>query len=213
LFILIDRSEGGGSIRDGSIEVMIHRRLLFDDSLGVGEPLSETAFGQGLVVRGRHYIILETPATSALHHRVASQNLYMHPIATISLPQSTFANYSAAYRLTWSALTDVLPLNVHLLTLDQLGGKDFLVRVENFFELNEDDTYSHPVTFDLQSLFKMIGTISVATELTLGANLPLADMKRLEWLTGDEKLSQTDVPSKLFQKWIVSNDKKMLFLF
>ena len=66
------------------------------------------------------------------------------------------------------------------------------------FELNEDDTYSHPVTFDLQSLFKSIGTISTSVEMTLGANLPYANMKRLDWVTGDEHLSQMDVPSKNF---------------
>ena len=59
--MIVDRSEGGGSIQDGSIEVMVHRRTLYDDSLGVGEPLNETAFGEGLVVRGKHVLILESP--------------------------------------------------------------------------------------------------------------------------------------------------------
>ncbi|CAF1134082.1 unnamed protein product [Adineta steineri] len=35
--ILTDRSEGGASLFDGSVELMIHRRLLYDDNLGVGE--------------------------------------------------------------------------------------------------------------------------------------------------------------------------------
>ena len=32
---------------------MIHRRLLYDDAFGVGEPLNETAIGQGLDDRGK----------------------------------------------------------------------------------------------------------------------------------------------------------------
>ena len=65
-----------------------------------------------------------------------------------------------------------LPLNVHLLTLDQLSDQKIFSFVLNIiFELNEDDTYSHPVTFDLQSIFRSIGTISTTVELTLGANL------------------------------------------
>ncbi|CAF4290297.1 unnamed protein product [Adineta steineri] len=32
LTILTDRSEGGGSMRDGSIEIMLHRRILHDDT-------------------------------------------------------------------------------------------------------------------------------------------------------------------------------------
>ena len=31
----------------------VHRRLLNDDSFGAGEPLNETAYGQGLVVKGQ----------------------------------------------------------------------------------------------------------------------------------------------------------------
>jgi lysosomal alpha-mannosidase len=188
--IYIDRSEGGGSISDGSIEIMLHRRLLYDDRLGEGEPLNETAFGEGLVIRGKHVLIVQSPALSARYHRVGAQQLYMHPLATYSLTQQTYDNYSVAYIQTWSALTDTLPLNVHLLTLDQIGPKDFLVRVEHYFELFEDDTYSQPVTIDLQSIFKSIGTISNTVELALGGNVALANFQRLEWLTTDGESSR-----------------------
>jgi lysosomal alpha-mannosidase len=184
-----DRSQGGGSIHDGSIEVLIHRRLVYDDNLGVNETLNETAYGKGLVIRGKHILIVEEPETSAFYHRVRSQQLYMHSLATYSLTQQAYAEYSVAYHQTWSALTDALPLNIHLLTLDQLGPKDYLVRVEHYFELNEDTLYSKPVTIDLQSIFKSIGTISNAVELTLAANLPLADLKRLDWITNDQESS------------------------
>jgi len=173
---------------------MLHRRLLYDDRFGVGEPLNETAFGEGLVVRGKHILIVQPPTLSALYHRVGSQQFYMHPLATFGLTQLAYADYSAAYRQTWSALTDTLPLNVHLLTLDQLGPKDYLVRVENYFELFEDDTYSHPATIDLQSIFKSIGNITNALELALGGNVPLANVQRLIWTTGAEESSYVPVP-------------------
>lgn len=194
--IRADRSEGGGSIQDGSMEIMIHRRTLYDDSLGVGEPLNETAFGQGLVVRGRHLLIAERPEASALLHRVGSQRLYMPPLATLALPTQTYADYSAAYRQTWSALAAPLPLNLHLLTLDQLDAKNFIVRVEHYFELNEDANYSHPITFDLQTIFQAIGTINSAVELTLAANLNIADLKRLDWVTSEGESSKINAPRK-----------------
>jgi lysosomal alpha-mannosidase len=178
---------------------LLHRRVLHDDKFGVDEVLNETAFGQGLVIRGRHILIVQPPVSSALYHRVGSQQLYMHPLATYSLTQQTYADYSAAYRQTWSTLTDVLPLNVHLLTLDQLGPKDFLIRVEHYFELNEDDTYSHPVTINLQSIFKSIGTINNTVELTLAANFPLSELQRLNWKTTDMESSYVTVPSMLFE--------------
>jgi lysosomal alpha-mannosidase len=175
---------------------MVHRRILHDDSEGVDEPLNETAFDKGLVVRGKHLLILESPASSALVHRVSAQRLFMHPIATYALPQTSYANYSSAYRQTWSALSEAMPLNVHLLTLDQLNPKQFLIRVEHYFELNEDETYSQPVKVDLQVLFKSLGTITNLTELTLSANLPLSQLHRLDWMTNDKESSHVDMPSK-----------------
>ena len=53
LTINIDRAEGGGSLKNGELQLMVHRRLLYDDSRGVGEPLNETGTtGLGLVVTG-----------------------------------------------------------------------------------------------------------------------------------------------------------------
>ena len=42
--VLTDRSQGGSSINDGDVELMLHRRLLHDDAFGVGEALNEIAF-------------------------------------------------------------------------------------------------------------------------------------------------------------------------
>ena len=36
-----DRAQGGASIKEGELELMIHRRCLHDDARGVGEPLNE----------------------------------------------------------------------------------------------------------------------------------------------------------------------------
>ena len=88
----------------------------------------------------RHFLIVESPEKSALYHRTAAQRLFMRPLTTYALPNVSYANYSTTYRQTWSALNDSLPYNVHLLTFDQWTSKVFLVRVEHYFELNEDAT-------------------------------------------------------------------------
>lgn len=52
--------------------------MLHDDSFGVGEPLNETGTdGLGLVVRGKHVIIVDTPAASVALHRDLAQRIFM----------------------------------------------------------------------------------------------------------------------------------------
>ena len=68
LTVLTDRSQGGASINDGQIELMVHRRTLNDDNLGVGEPLNETGInGKGLRVRSRN--LKEIPNVNVLIFR------------------------------------------------------------------------------------------------------------------------------------------------
>jgi hypothetical protein len=42
--VVTDATMGGSSMRDGSLEVMTHRRLTHDDHRGVGEPLDEVHY-------------------------------------------------------------------------------------------------------------------------------------------------------------------------
>ena len=179
---------------------MVHRRILTNDPItgSLNEPLNETAYGQGLVVRGRHLIIIDTPKDSASIHRPNAQQLYMQPISTFAVTNLSYNNYSANYRQTWSALVDTMPRNLHLLTLDQLGPKEYLVRVEHYFELNEDVIYSQPIQIDLQKLFTSLGKISDVKELTLTANLLFSDMKRLNWTTTENESSYWNKTSECF---------------
>lgn len=56
--LITDRAQGGSSLEDGEVELMVHRRCLHDDAFGVDEALNETAYGEGLVVRGSHYLLV-----------------------------------------------------------------------------------------------------------------------------------------------------------
>ncbi|UJR17842.1 hypothetical protein I4U23_004741 [Adineta vaga] len=118
LKILTDRSQGGSSIHDGSIELMIHRHTLYDDNLGVGEPHNETAYCQGLVICGKHILIIEPPEKSVEHHHPITQTRFMSPFSTYALPNLSYTNYSLNYHHTCSALMKSLPYNIHLLTFD-----------------------------------------------------------------------------------------------
>lgn len=71
--VLIDRAQGGSSLADGSLELMVHRRLLHDDAFGVDEALNETAFGKGLIARGKHFIVFGSKDASVRPSVVAHE--------------------------------------------------------------------------------------------------------------------------------------------
>ncbi|XP_063575291.1 lysosomal alpha-mannosidase isoform X12 [Pongo abelii] len=77
LTVLTDRSQGGSSLRDGSLELMVHRRLLKDDGRGVSEPLMEN--GSGAWVRGRHLVLLDTAQAAAAGHRLLAEQEVLAP--------------------------------------------------------------------------------------------------------------------------------------
>ena len=70
LNIITDRCQGGASLSDGSLELMVQRRLLRDDNRGVGEPLNEPGLdGNGLVVRGVHRVSISSAANAGRARR------------------------------------------------------------------------------------------------------------------------------------------------
>jgi hypothetical protein len=78
------------------------------------------------------------------------------------------------------------PINIHLLTFDQLNTKEYLIHIEHYFQFNEDEIYSEPVTIDLQTLFKSIGKIGEIIELTLNVDLSLSELHRLNRIIKDQ---------------------------
>jgi lysosomal alpha-mannosidase len=55
--IMNDRAQGGSvsGLKDGTVELMIHRRLVTDDGIGIHEVLNEKEYNKGLYARGQHY--------------------------------------------------------------------------------------------------------------------------------------------------------------
>lgn len=80
LAVLNDRAQGGSSLFDGVVELMVHRRLLHDDAFGVGEALNETT-----VARGRHYVFLG-PRQGPEPSQVARERLLQSDLITSVWP-------------------------------------------------------------------------------------------------------------------------------
>ncbi|KAK8768601.1 hypothetical protein V5799_014933, partial [Amblyomma americanum] len=177
LTVLTDRSQGGSSLQDGSVELMVHRRLLYDDAFGVGEALNESYFGgHGLVVRGTHRVVVSPVAQAALLHRPLAQTAYAAP-ALFFAPVDA-ATYAEQCSTTCSALAAPLPPNVHLLTLEHWGDDKVLLRLEHFYE-NKDQAgqLSKPANFSLQAVF--VRNIESITETSLAVTKTKEETSRL----------------------------------
>lgn len=194
LTVVIDRPEGVGSLKDGDLGIMLHRRLLHDDGFGVGEPLNETAYGDGLVVRGRHVVQLGSSADSispAVRYRLRAQETVLSPWPSFVATDLTQEEWSDTYNTQAQAVSTInLPNNVNLLTLEQwTDPSQVLVRLEHLFEIDEDEELSQAVTVDLQDLFGSSEIASVE-ELTLGANQLKSSLKRMQWPTESKRTNK-----------------------
>ena len=202
LTVMTDRSLGCSSIVDGSLELMIHRRLLYNDGTVDGEPLNEPGRdGNGIIVRGRFLILLEPSKRSARVHRPVGEEEFLRPLLAFSQGAQSLTHHHKIkqdiqilerYKVLkgheryqddhqkdeYQALTRALPANVHLLTLEK-HGKVLLLRLEHQFAVSEDDELSKPVTVQLKGLFNDFTILSV-TELNLSADLIKTDLKYAE---------------------------------
>ncbi|KAG1649694.1 Lysosomal alpha-mannosidase [Nymphon striatum] len=195
LTILTDRSQAGASIYQGSMELMVHRRLLYDDGFGVDEPLNEVAYGVGVVARGIHYVQLSKVESANVLHRKLGQQLFMSPWISFSESKSDESNKKKQF----SGLKKTLPSNVHLLTLEKWTAGTILIRLEHFFEKVDDPKGSiktsarfskgkrFKINFSLCFVLNLFNTFDVVdgTEMSLDGVHPLSEMKRLKWKTSD----------------------------
>ncbi len=184
LIIVNDRSQGGSSINDGQIEIMVHRRLLYDDFRGVGEALNERAFGTGLIVNGKHSVKVSSDGElSAQWLRQKMQQSFLQPTLLFiptSAPLDEWLAEEAAAK-TYSALAQDLPENIIILTLEKWNDQgDVLIRLEHTYDEGEHPELSAPVTVDLTQLFSDFQFVS-AVEMTLGGNMELSAQERLHW--------------------------------
>ncbi|KAF6207869.1 hypothetical protein GE061_016318 [Apolygus lucorum] len=191
--VVTDRSQGGSSLQDGTMELMVHRRLSHDDAFGVGEALNETAFGKGLVVRGIHYIV---PGSHADARKVV-QNKVLHPWYFLSSAKNIpFEDWRTRYRMVMDGLKKSLDDRVQVLTLEPWKSDGtHILRLENIMEINDDPKGNDPVTINLDDLFAH-WTVLEATEMVLGANAPKSEVERLKWteLGSQPSPSVTPVP-------------------
>jgi lysosomal alpha-mannosidase len=184
--VMTDRAQGGSSLNDGQLELMVHRRMFHDDGRGVGEPLNETGqFGDGLVVRGRHFVILDNFINSTIYHRTLGETLLLTPQAALTASDATYDDWVKKYPPYYYGLVEDLPLNVHLLTLERLDNAHHILRLEHQVPIDEAPL-NFTVNLTLDGMFSLMKVVE-SVELGLGGNAALTDIARLHWNTDSSR--------------------------
>jgi len=192
--ILTDRSQGGGSLNDGQFELMFHRRLLWDDGRGVGEPLNETdgitsypdphRLGTGLHITGSHYVYVDTPGNSLRVVRGTQSRLFSPLVLEFTTLTGNVQQWISSHTVTQSWAKEELPLNVELMTLQPIGATERILRLSHQFGVGEDSKYASPVTIDISKLFSF--PVMNLKEVSLTTNKNVGEMKQMKWKTTDD---------------------------
>lgn len=115
--VLNDRAQGGSSLFDGSIELMVHRRLLKDDAFGVEEALNETeSNSKGLVARGKHWVIIGSKSDShPLGWTVAARERFLQNEKLMPTMQFFSDASNANYSHWMQRYTNIVSLKLSLI--------------------------------------------------------------------------------------------------
>lgn len=134
--LLNDRSQGGSSLHEGQLELMIQRRLLYDDSRGVGEALNERNLdGSGVTQKVRHLLGFFNQQEQPNFHRQLQYQLDLEPIQY----------YSTSTNIDFP--TTLLDDNLRMLAYDAglvktylqpwIHDGQYLLRIQNFNEVGD----------------------------------------------------------------------------
>ena len=207
LAVVTDRSQGGASLTDGSLELMVHRRILADDARGVGEALNETCqgiepeppygnsarLGDGIVIKGIHRILIGSSGGARLARSVMD-DAFVDPLVFVGTAP---AGQPIPFQVgNVSAFQTALPANIMLVTFTRLvpdGGEEdddhdpnlsaYLIRLGHQYGIGEDENMSVPVKVDLSTTIFYKHKIVSITEKTLSGNQDYSSWveRRFDW--------------------------------
>lgn len=162
---------------------------------GVDEPLNETSsgmshypswerYGDGIVVRGKHLVLLSNIQEAMRELRTMMDEQFLPLFSFYSPIQVSSSNLASKALLKASPLGAELPKNIHLVTLESISESQLLVRLAHQFAVGEDAELSADVAVDLKKVLSPYSPQSCA-EYTLSANELYEErqQKKVQWKT------------------------------
>lgn len=185
LNVVVDRGHGVGSAIDGMFEIMLKRRTLGDDNLGVGEPLKENDHYQQTL-----WLTLGSIKGSVEIHKRLDLELNHAPVPFYFVTEKPLEKVSA------SLLKKDLPINVQLLNfqVNQLADEDYLLRFHHLYTKGEDTVLAQPVVFDINDYFKDIQVKEMKEMVLTGMfTREQVEKERMTWDIEDSKKQEEPI--------------------
>ncbi|XP_053921874.1 epididymis-specific alpha-mannosidase isoform X2 [Cuculus canorus] len=206
LMLLAERAHGVSSLGNGQVEVMLHRRLWNNLQWDLNYNLT---LNDSSVVYPVIWLILGSKAITNIFYQTSRLALEHRPVIMFGelsgdkpkLPGQLQQNDVPGPPVT-------LPPNLHLQTLSipgwryssnhaeqvhsirmgkqKQGDADFsrvLLRIRHLYEVGEDPVLSQPVTVNLKSLLKGLGSVMLVEERSLTGTWDVKALKRWKWKT------------------------------
>lgn len=119
-------------------------------------------------------------------HRKLAQEIFMDKVmAFASIPERPGhldnADLLSTRNTVMSKLSNILPKNIHVLTLEPVSRSQILLRLEHFYERAEDPTNSEAVIIPIKSIVHALPFVKNCKETALGGNQWIEKVKRFEW--------------------------------
>ncbi|EGR31388.1 hypothetical protein IMG5_110930 [Ichthyophthirius multifiliis] len=178
--LINDRAQGGTSLLNGQLELMIHRRILQDDSRGVAQNLNEldeVKKSQGLEQRIRHFLVFQSEKDIQNINinlmRKMQLNFEMSPLIFYSASNSQqFQNNKESEKINTLLQNKNEYIKIYIQKVDDFNDLDqiYLLRLCN---LNDKNI----------SYFELQNNIQIVNQVTLNANQTVEnwEQKKYQW--------------------------------
>lgn len=133
-------------------------------------------------MRGKHRLILDKIQESVRFMRKLSKTTSWIPIYLFQNVPEVYGP-SFVINLNYAGLREKLPVNIHLLSLEQWDEHHVLIRLEHFYEINEDIKYSRETQIRLRNLFNPFTIEDVREMNLLGTEeLDQSESLKMRWI-------------------------------
>ncbi|KAE8655954.1 Alpha-mannosidase [Hibiscus syriacus] len=185
LSVLVDCATGGSSIKDREIELMLHRRMIYDDSKGVGKALDESVCGKHMRgTYGNYYVSINRKGEGAQWRQKTGQEVYSPLLLAFTHEKTETWKSSHLTKATAMDPGYALPLSVALITLQELNVETTLIRLAHLYAEGEDSTYSKLAKVELKKTFHRRMVCKEVKEMSLTISQVKSEMKKLSWKIG-----------------------------